>query len=197
MRYLPPSTVPVEVRRCRADLAAQLEAALERRDAVALEGPRRAVFSRAVPHEPGAAAEHRAEDGGERARRAPPATATAGPHTAQAPDGADDRPSRERRGVPAHVVDARLRALGDARLVGDRGVREAPDARQARELAQRARRRGAPRPPRLRARSSRPPPSARGGTSSARRRREGPWLPARSSISQVPTRVASRAFSAR
>ena len=116
-------------------LAAKVEAALERRDPVLLEGTPCGLHLRAIPHRAGAGAEsagdHRTDRSGDPSTRHPDGGA------------GQDRGGRGRkhgralgRGqLPLDEVGAALVALREARLVGDASVGEAPDARDGGELS--------------------------------------------------------------
>ena len=99
---LPAEHCSRELARRRPEIAAQLEPALERRDAISLERSRRLVLARAVPQVPRPPAERAAEDRGDRSGQRPTHAADHAPQR-------DGRRGSPRDGavrcfVPSHVT---------------------------------------------------------------------------------------------
>ena len=153
MRYLPPSTVPGESRRGRAELArAARGRARARRCGCARTTARRCVLARPVPHEARAAAERRARARPRARPRAirprPPTDAAA--RDAAPPSAPTDRAPRASGASSSARRRRTLGALGDARACGHhrasarpqmRGMlASSPGARGAEELLALARR---------------------------------------------------------
>src|SRR5262249_22524761 len=120
----------------RSEVSFELEPALEGSNSVSLEDAGAAILLRAIVEDTCAAPEHASKHRGDAPRERAACRGDHAPGHGCSRDTSEDRAhARGRAAGPGERVDACLATFCDARVVGDVGVGQAPNAGVARELA--------------------------------------------------------------